>query len=468
MSEKMQMDKNKSLEISHQEDDGDGKKKKKPKKYKGQPWAKEGPPDPFKVLDSLPEEKQQEIQRALHLFSLSQGPPKSLKEAHKHKFSFWNSQPVPKIGEEVRTHGPIQSEKPNIRQESYSLPEGFCWDSLDLDTAEQLGELCTLLNENYTAEDDNTLRFYYSPEFLLWALCPPGWQPEWHCGVRVNSNKKLVGFISAVPATVKIYDVEKKMVEVNFLCVHKKLRSKRMAPVLIREITRRVQQQGLYQALYSASVVLPTPVTSCRHWFRSLNPRKLIELNFSSLPRHMNLQRACKLNRLPEMTKTAGLRLMTLADVPKVYDLLREYLKDFHLLPILNKEDTQHWFLPRDGIIDTYVVEGLGGVITDMVSFYTMTSTVLNHLIHRSLKSAHALYTVTTVTPLQQLMEDVLVIAKARRYDVFIALDVMRNKEFLEPLKFTQGDNTTHYYLYNWTCPNITPDKVTTVLQISV
>lgn len=57
------------------------------------------------------------------------------------------------------------------------------------------------------------------------------------------------------------------------------------------------------------------------------------------------------------MTKTAGLRLMTLADVPKVQDLLRQYLKDFQLLPILNKEETQHWFLPRDGIIDTYVVE---------------------------------------------------------------------------------------------------------------
>lgn len=30
------------------------------------------------------------------------------------------------------------------------------------------------------------------------------------------------------------------MVEINFLCVHKKLRSKRLAPVLIKEITRRV------------------------------------------------------------------------------------------------------------------------------------------------------------------------------------------------------------------------------------
>lgn len=54
-------------------------------------------------MDALSEQKQQEIQRALHLFSQGQGPPKSLKEAHKHNFSFWNSQPVPKIGTELMT-----------------------------------------------------------------------------------------------------------------------------------------------------------------------------------------------------------------------------------------------------------------------------------------------------------------------------------------------------------------------------
>ena len=37
---------------------------------------------------------------------------------------------------------------------------------------------------------------------------------------------------------------KKHMVEINFLCVHKKLRSKRVAPVLIREITRRVHLWG--------------------------------------------------------------------------------------------------------------------------------------------------------------------------------------------------------------------------------
>ena len=62
-----------------------------------------------------------------------------------------------------------------------------------------------------------------------------------------------------------------KMVEINFLCVHKKLRSKRLAPVLIKEITRRVNCQGLFQAVYTAGIVLPKPVGTCRYFCLSLN-----------------------------------------------------------------------------------------------------------------------------------------------------------------------------------------------------
>lgn len=32
----------------------------------------------------------------------------------------------------------------------------------------QLKELCSLLNENYLEEDDNTVRFDFSPEYLQW------------------------------------------------------------------------------------------------------------------------------------------------------------------------------------------------------------------------------------------------------------------------------------------------------------
>lgn len=43
--------------------------------------------------------------------------------------------------------------------------------------------------------------------FLLRALQPPNWVAHWHCGVRVDANKKLVGFIAAIPADVRIYEM---------------------------------------------------------------------------------------------------------------------------------------------------------------------------------------------------------------------------------------------------------------------
>jgi glycylpeptide N-tetradecanoyltransferase len=44
-------------------------------------------------------------------------------------------------------------------------------------------------------------------------------------------------------------------------------------------------------------------------------------------------------------------------------------------------------------------------------------------------------------------------------FDVFNALDLMENKEFLETLKFGIGDGNLQYYLYNWRCPSIPPNK---------
>lgn len=112
------------------------------------------------------------------------------------------------------------------------------------------------------------------------------------------------------------------MVEINFLCVHKKLRSKRVAPVLIREITRRVNLMGIFQAVYTAGVVLPKPIATCRYWHRSLNPKKLIEIKFSHLSRNMTMQRTLKFYKLPENTKVTGFRKLVPADVPQGCKLL--------------------------------------------------------------------------------------------------------------------------------------------------
>lgn len=51
----------------------------------------------------------------------------------------------------------------------------------------------------------------------------------------------------------------------------------------MQEITRRVNLQDIWQAAYTAGVVLPKPVSVCRYWHRSLNPKKLIDVGFSAL-----------------------------------------------------------------------------------------------------------------------------------------------------------------------------------------
>ena len=55
-----------------------------------------------------------------------------------------------------------------IREECLTLPTGFHWDTLDIESEATLQELYLLLNENYVEDDDNMFRFDYSPEFLRW------------------------------------------------------------------------------------------------------------------------------------------------------------------------------------------------------------------------------------------------------------------------------------------------------------
>jgi len=61
---------------------------------------------------------------------------------------------------------------------------------------------------------------------------------------------------------VVIKEATVKTVVGNYLCVHKKLRTKRLAPILIGELKRVVGQSGkAYTALYGCGDVVPYPMT---------------------------------------------------------------------------------------------------------------------------------------------------------------------------------------------------------------
>ncbi|KAK2080197.1 hypothetical protein QBZ16_000050 [Prototheca wickerhamii] len=392
------------------------------------------------------------------LDALSIGDTKSRPKSN---YAFWSTQPVSQFGEAEEGsssatgsgNGPIDAPKTvaDVKKEPYALPANFQWDDCDVDSDQTLAELHELLSLHYVEDDENMFRFAYSADFLRWALRPPGTRREWLCGIRVTTTKKLVAFISGVPMRMRVDGEERPMVEINFLCVHKKLRHKRLAPVLIREITRRVNLTDIWQAVYTAGVVLPRPAAEAQYWHRTLNPRKLVEVGFSRLAPRMTMARAIKLYRVGATPTIPGLRPMVAADVPAVTRLLTGYLASFRLAPVLHEEEVAHWMLPVPNVMHTYVVERAGtGELTDLLSFYTLPSTVINHKTHTSLTAAYMFYSVPATVPLAQLLGDALILASSTGHDVFNALDIFENGPVLRDLKFGIGDGKLRYYLYNW------------------
>ncbi|KAG0027025.1 glycylpeptide N-tetradecanoyltransferase [Podila clonocystis] len=446
-------------------------------------------------LANAPPDLQDKLRALLQSMSLN-GPsgaaagssgkePKSMDE---HKF--WKTQPVVKHDEVVEEDGPIEADVPldQVRATPYPLPKEFEWSLVDVEDDKEIKELYELLTQNYVEDDDAMFRFDYSAEFLKWALLPPGWKKAWHIGVRVASNKKLVAFISGIPQDVRVHSNVKRMVEINFLCVHKKLRSKRLAPVLIKEVTRRTHLEGIFQAVYTAGVVLPKPMATCRYFHRSLNPKKLVETGFSHLARNMTMARLVKLYKLSAQTSTPGLRPMEEKDIATVSKLMNKYMSTFEIAPHFSEADVRHWLIPRAGVVWAYVVEDPETKeITDFFSFYSLPSTVINNPTHSTLNAAYSFYYAvktddealekienaeerkaarddTIKSRLTALMEDALIMARKNDFDVYNALNLMDNALFTEDLKFGPGDGYLHYYLYNWRCRDVDSHKVGLVM----
>ncbi|GAB7338467.1 hypothetical protein MBLNU457_4749t1 [Dothideomycetes sp. NU457] len=404
-------------------------------------------------------------------------------------YKFWSTQPVPRFDEKAEAsssasqevskisgekkpsrEGPIQIVDPaKVPQKPSPLVEGFEWCEMDLLDETELEEVRDLLTHHYVEDNEAMFRFNYSFDTLNWALKAPGWKKQWHVGVRASKSRKLVAFISAIPVHIRVRANTLDLAEVNFLCVHKKLRSKRLAPVLITEITRRCNVEGIYQAIYTGGVVLPKPVASCRYYHRALDWEKLYNVGFSPLPSGSTKTRQIVKYKLPERTATPGLRQMKAEDAEAVADLLTRYSKRVDLAQEFSKDEVLHWLLDKETdlkspkrVVWTYVVEN-GGRITDFVSFYCLESTVIHGSGNHSVIRAAYLFYYGTETAFEKpddnealkvrlnaLVRDACILAKQARFDVFNALTLLDNPLFLKQQLFGPGDGSLHYYLFNY------------------
>ncbi len=119
--------------------------------------------------------------------------------------------------------------------------------------------------------------------------------------------------------------------------------------------------------------MLPTPISTCRYYHRTLNVPKLVDVKFTYVPRNMTIARMIRQFKAPSTLalSRSGLREMEERDVSAVTELFRRYMKRFDMVPLLEEDDTRHQFLSGRGtggreastgrrqgqVVWTYVVE---------------------------------------------------------------------------------------------------------------
>jgi glycylpeptide N-tetradecanoyltransferase len=244
-------------------------------------------------------------------------------------------------------------------------------------------------------------------------------------GIRetVTEAKELIGFIAAVEMQISIYGHQiDKCVEIHSLCLRPDYRSRRLTPLLIKEIGRRCALEGgVMQAIFTTTAKMPfPPVAVCRDFYRLLNPVKLVECGFvSEAPFETIAEMVYRANTSlrditynieknrdsasslssPSSTSSSfskiSLRPMTAQDLDSVARLLRQYLStNFALYRKFDKlDDVALRLLPRGDYLYTFVVEDHSqsdsssqeeapqkdisdqkGEIVAMASFYIMTA----------------------------------------------------------------------------------------------
>lgn len=273
---------------------------------------------------------------------------------------FWSNQPV-SVPENAKNevNEPVTSncDMSKISTKPINLPNGFEWTVLDILQPPILKEFCDFLKDNYIEDETCTFKLQYSEPILLWALTPPGYFPECIRCVRLENTGKIVATIAATPEQILIRGKKVDIVFVNFLCVEKSLRSKRLSPVLIKEITRLANLRGIFQALHTGAIVLPTSLCAATYYHRFLNPKKLVTSGFGRIPENIKASLYYKLHKTPSVSTVHGFRPMRPDDAVGVTRLFNTYQSKFKLSKVFTEEYARACLVPQAGVLYSYVVE---------------------------------------------------------------------------------------------------------------
>ena len=311
-------------------------------------------------------------------------------------------------GQEIGEIGPIEPLPAHVRQEPYSLPQGFHWVALSFNDRE---EVVKFINK-YTKLDCTT--------GINFVTMHPNIKDEWQFGIRAT-NGKLVGVVLAHSLCISIGGASITCMN-HYSIPHSKYKGKRLWYMLIKELMRRVNLYNINHLILSGQgLSIIKPLSNLWKYFYSYSTS----------------------SQLPSSPKTPSWRRMTSEDVPSALALINKWSSQFEIRQVFNSEEEfVHYYLcpTIPNYVYTYVVENDVNNITDLVSFRFVNKTNMEFAIST---------VASTQSSLKQLITDALVCAKELGAKELVIQNWNIKPDVLSSLLFHCGDDIS-ISIYNY------------------
>ena len=383
--------------------------------------------------------------------------PKNYETAKKWTYNFWSTQPIAKLDETVFVDTDIATQDSLNLENPVTLLDDFTWVNYDLNNEEHKTKISTFLTKFYGLDTSLEFRKQYNNNYLEWISNNKKYIA---LGVEYTKKNTLIGFIYGCVRKQQVNRKKLDLVEVSLLCIHPKLRYKKLTPKLITEFKRQFNLLGYNYGAFSTTTYLSKPITSLCSFNRVLNAKILLETGFVKMDATITLDHVKKATYLPEQisykdTVYSNFTKMEEKHLDETYTLFNKYMGKYNFHPIFTKEQFQEEFL-NNKFITSYVAEDKEGNVLDFVSYYTLTTDVLKkNEKYKNIKRGYLYYySCVNCTP-YKLIQNVLIMAKKYGVDVFTATENLENQFILRELGFDESPITYHQYLYNYKIPTL-------------
>jgi glycylpeptide N-tetradecanoyltransferase len=378
--------------------------------------------------------------------------PSTLEASKNYKHKFWCKQPIVGATEIVSRDGLILSD---IEQNNTptKLPNEYEWVNLNLSNQEHMDQLVTFLNSYYT--NNNQFSQIHSKEFLDFYY---GNSTNIMLCVKSAKHNLFVGFICGKVTKMQVNKTVSDFIEVRLLCVHQQLRTKKLVPCLITELTRQFNLLGYNKASYSAGIYINKPLISAKYYLRAINVDKLINTGFLKIDiknNSVSVENIKKANEFINKNTPTNYVKMGEHHIEMAFNVFNKYMEKYNYHPIFTLEEFTHLFY-NNKFVETYVYEQKDEetddvYVLDFASYYISEIEILKGEYKNQVINKGTLFYYTCLNETAySIIKNVLITANNNNIDVFCADNIMEHGEIIREMNFEEFGQDTHYYLYNF------------------